>query len=204
MPADRTTTTTLPVEWAIAQRNMPGESCSGDAHVVCETEHGALFAVIDGLGHGAGAHAAAQAAVETIGNRPHRPPTELMEDCHAALEATRGAVMAIASYDARMGTLTWVGVGDVQGVVAFGDFAKGAPCHLVERSGVVGSRLPTVRHALVEVMPGDVLIFATDGIRPGFCADIQPRLAPQQQADRIIAAHGKGNDDALVLVAKFR
>ena len=41
------------------------------------------------------------------------------------------------------------------------------------------------------------------GIKPGFADDPPADASPQQWADRILATHGKGTDDALVLVARY-
>ena len=39
------------------------------------------------------------------------------------------------------------------------------------RGGVVGYELPIVQASVTAIAPGDVLIFATDGIRPSFTAE---------------------------------
>ncbi|HMH83340.1 MAG TPA: hypothetical protein VK531_10750, partial [Gemmatimonadales bacterium] len=54
------------------------------------------------------------------------------------------------------------------------------------------------------VAAGDTLIFATDGIKEGFAEQLPADATPQQQADHILTRHGKGTDDALVLVARYR
>jgi len=55
----------------------------------------------------------------------------------------------------------------------------------------------------VPVAPGDLLIFATDGIREGFAEGLPTDATPQQLADQILARSGKGTDDALVVVARY-
>jgi len=50
------------IEWSVASRARPGEAVSGDLHVVVPTRDGALLGVIDGLGHGEEATAAARMA----------------------------------------------------------------------------------------------------------------------------------------------
>src|SRR6266704_3658201 len=74
---------------------------------------------------------------------------------------------------------------------------------LVTRGGIVGSDLPPVRAKVVSVAPRDTLIFATDGVRSPFTDGLPPDAPPQQLADQILAHHGKGTDDALVLVARY-
>jgi len=49
-----------PIEWAVAELAQPGQSESGDRHLVLPTPDGGLVAVVDGLGHGAEAANAAK------------------------------------------------------------------------------------------------------------------------------------------------
>src|SRR5438552_424629 len=58
-------------------------------------------------------------------------------------------------------------------------------------------------HLVKRVARGDLLIFATDGIRGGFTEGLPTDATPQQLADEILARYGKGTDDALVLVARY-
>jgi serine/threonine protein phosphatase PrpC len=50
---------------------------------------------------------------------------------------------------------------------------------------------------------GDVMVLATDGIGSGFAQAIAPGGTAQEIADRILAAHGKDSDDALVVVVRY-
>src|SRR4051812_16934568 len=52
-----------PLEWAVAGRALSGQLESGDAGLVVALARGTLLAVIDGLGHGSEAAAAAGSAV---------------------------------------------------------------------------------------------------------------------------------------------
>jgi len=54
------------VEWAVGARALEGEPVSGDLHVVTPFPGGVLVAVMDGLGHGTEAAAAAEAAAEIL------------------------------------------------------------------------------------------------------------------------------------------
>ena len=49
--------------------------------------------------------------------RPGVTTEELDARCHDRLRATRGVVMSLASLDQERGILTWLGVGNVAGVV---------------------------------------------------------------------------------------
>ena len=112
--------------------------------------------------------------------------------------------MSLASINFRNGTLTWLGIGNVQGaLVRSASSEDPANRSLLLRPGVVGSRLPALQTETHPISPGDTLAFATDGIRGDFAEDVFPHENPQRSADRILARHCKGNDDALILVARF-
>ena len=68
------------------------------------------------------------------------------------------------------------------------------------RGGVL---LPPLKAAVLPVLPGDILIFATDGVRDDFAQAPLHLDTPKKAAEDILSRFGKGNDDALVLVAKF-
>jgi negative regulator of sigma-B (phosphoserine phosphatase) len=101
-------------------------------------------------------------------------------------------------------TITWVGVGSVEGVLLRCDGKRG-PVHeeVVVYGGVVGLQLPTLRCSVCPVAPGDTLVLATDGIRSTFAEGLPLHDPPQRMADSILARDIKGTDDALVLVARY-
>lgn len=191
------------VEWGVASAVLPGETESGDRHLVCATPKGMLIAAVDGLGHGADAAVAAQAAVDTLGQYAHEPFTKLLRRCHESLRLTRGAVMSLASINALESTMSWVGIGNVIGLLLRVD--PRAPREtLLLRSGVVGAHLPPFQPDTVSLARGDVLVFATDGIGSDFVNSLNTDGPPQAIAERVLTRHLKGVDDALVLTVRYR
>lgn len=195
---------TLPIDLGVAQRARPGDVESGDRCVVQPFPAGMLLAVLDGLGHGEQAAAAAGIAAAVLQEHASEAVDALVERCHAALTRTRGVVMSLASFDAGARTLSWVGVGNVEGVLARRD-PGAAPAQelLLLRPGIVGHQLPPLQPARLPVAAGDVLMLATDGVRSGFSSGLAPGLPPQRLADLILAAEARDTDDALVLVARL-
>src|SRR5581483_5470340 len=124
---------------------------------------------IDGLGHGPEAAEAAKAASAILHAHPNQPVVTLFEKCHEGLRRTRGAVMTLASFDARTSSLTWLGVGNVEGIV-LRERPGGGPSResVTARGGVVGFQLPPLRPSTLAISPGDLLVMATDGIRNSF------------------------------------
>lgn len=192
------------IEWGVASLTMSGQSQSGDRHLVQPYTNGLLVAVVDGLGHGEQAAAAADLAVTTLIKHAHESVIALLELCHDALRKTRGVVMSLASFNELDRALTWMGIGNVEGLVLR---AEGSPHsrheYLLLRGGVVGDQLPSLGASIIPLMQGDTLVFTTDGIRGGFAKDLFASDPPQVMADRILAKYSKGSDDALVFVARF-
>jgi hypothetical protein len=56
---------------------------------------------------------------------------------------------------------------------------------------------------VLPVAKGDTLVFVTDGIRGDFAEGLSALESPQRAADKILKQHCRGNDDALVLVARL-
>ena len=203
--SDGAHTTVLPLEWGVASRALPGELQSGDLSLVKPTGESVLVAVVDALGHGIDAAAAARTAVSTLDRFATDPLTLLLQRCHSALVGTRGVVLSLASFDATRATMTWLGVGNVEGVLLAGDpGARPGRTSLVTRAGIVGGDVPALQPWVVPLTPGDTLIFATDGIRSGFTENASRSDSPQGLADGILARHAKNTDDALVLVVRYR
>lgn len=191
------------IEWAWAGFALEGDA-SGDVHVVAEFGDGVLVGVIDGLGHGVEAAAAARAAAGVLAASAGEPLDALVARCHEALRGTRGAVMSIASLEVRARRMTWAGIGNVEAFLARGGArARGRDASIGLQGGIVGYHLPTLRASTVPISPGDVLTMATDGIRSGFADEVSPRGSPRDIADAILARHARGTDDALVLVARI-
>lgn len=191
------------LEWGVAARALPGQAASGDRHVVQSFPNGALVAVIDGLGHGAEAATAAEIAVSTLKSHAHESVITLLNRCHERLRASRGVVMSMASFNAVEGTLTWIGVGNVEGILWRAAVPNTAHESLLLRGGIVGIQLPPLSASIIPVMPGDTLSFLTDGIKRDFAKRLNLRDPPQELADRILSQHGKGTDDSLVLIARY-
>jgi len=101
--------------------------------------------------------------------------------------------------------MTWLGVGNVTGVlVRATPRAASRVESLVPRAGLVGDQqLHQITASATPVAAGDTLIFATDGIRSDFADSQSLSHAPREIAERVLARHGKGTDDALVLVARY-
>ncbi len=210
------TRTLQPFRWAVAEQALTRGTESGDAYIFTQFPGGALAAVVDGLGHGPKAAVAAKTAIETLASHAQESAPVLVQSCHEALRRTRGAVLSLACFTAPptnpldpICQMTWLGVGNVKGVLLRVDPQAKIPREwLAPRGGIVGYQLPNPRSVVLPIRPGDTLIFATDGIYSDFVeglalAAFQARDNPPQAiAEHILARSRRGSDDALLLVVQ--
>lgn len=193
------------IKWGIAERTFPGESESGDLHFVYQTGSRVLMGVVDGLGHGREAAAAARVTANLIDSFSHESLESLFKRCHERLQSTRGAAITIVAFERDSGILQWLGVGNVMAVLWRAN-PVGHPTYsdLIVRAGIVGSHtLPPLQSSKVAVSRGDTLVLATDGIHHGFLHDLTGSPPPQVLADKLLKNHQRRLDDSLVLVVRY-
>lgn len=243
------------IDYGIASIIIPGQTESGDLFIVKESENTVLIGVVDGLGHGSEAASAAKKALQVLNEYFEGSIINMVKLCHENLKRSRGAVMALVSINLLDETITWLSIGNVEGMLLKAN-PEASPLYenIIMRSGAVGYRLPPLYASVIPVSKDDILILSTDGISddyiPRVVADIryaheqmdQPdvknkyehfseithhakepvyseillqasepslfrsgsgKLSPQELADYINRRFAKGNDDALVLVAKY-
>jgi negative regulator of sigma-B (phosphoserine phosphatase) len=192
-------------EWNVASRALPGEQMSGDLHLVRPRNDGALVAVVDGLGHGSEAAEAAKKAIESLNAHPEESIISLVRRSHDELKATRGVAMTIALFNHRENTVAALGIGNVEATLLRAN-PDVNPQHedVLLRGGVVGYQLPALGATVFPLYPGDLMVFATDGIRNDFTEGINSAELPQRVVDQILGQSFRGNDDALVLAIRYR
>ena len=186
----------------ISKRSLAAEQECGDAYLVRAGPFSVLLAVVDGIGHGPEAAAAAQAAIDVLSSHDTAPLEWLMDQCHLAVRESRGLTMGIARIETGESSLTWVGVGNVQGVLlhAAGGSAETRESLCVGR-GLVGYRLAPLMPVTRPFRRGDLLLMATDGLTKDFGESAITRSSAQDVADRVMERYATGRDDALVLAA---
>lgn len=188
---------------AVANWTYSGEGESGDLYLVEPYPDGMLVAVVDGVGHGIEAAKVAQLAISILRCHAQKPVDELINYCHTGLRGTRGAVMALAAFNARNRSMTWTGVGNVEGKL-FSRSRSAAPLTLLSASGTLGQGQAIEVHPFeVPIEMGDTLILASDGVRSDFYLGLDVRQSPQQLADLILARSALRKDDAMVVVARY-
>jgi anti-sigma regulatory factor (Ser/Thr protein kinase) len=173
----------------------------GDGWAVVDLPGGGLaVAVVDGLGHGAGASEAADAAVAAFAAAPSDVDGYL-DRANAAMRATRGGAVTVCRLAA--GTVRYLCVGNVNARI----LAGGTECGLVSYNGTLGLHVepPRARVLDADLPAGATLVVWTDGLssRPDLAA--WPRLLEQDpgvQAAALYRDWWRERDDATVLVVR--
>jgi anti-sigma regulatory factor (Ser/Thr protein kinase) len=191
------------VRWGGVCVPYGGDGDSGDGWAIAAGSDLAAAMLVDGLGHGEGAAAAARAA---LGIFPERPLTDLVGfvgRAHEAMRATRGGVLGLCTMDPHRDQLSFTAVGNIAGRILTGGRTHG----LLGQDGTLGTHLspPRPRAEAYGWPPGATLVLTSDGIRGRWDPRSYPGLFDHDPA--VVAAilhrdHARTTDDATVLVVR--
>ena len=178
----------------------PGEFVSGDAWDIQVADGQATVIVADGLGHGPVAAEAADAAIKGFA-KVTGSPAAMLERLHPLLRSTRGAAVAIAAVDAKSGTVTYAGAGNITGRMISGVEDRA----LMSQHGTLGVQVRKLQdisyvwpdHALV-VMHSDGLATRWNLKEVGGLLQCDPAVI----AGWLLRDHTRGHDDVTVVVLK--
>ncbi|MCL4298495.1 MAG: SpoIIE family protein phosphatase [Anaerolineae bacterium] len=178
-----------------------GQDVSGDNWAIAQDGHRYLVMVADGLGHGAAAAAASQAAVEVLSAKPALGPVAILEAAHAALYHTRGAAVAVVELDLARLVVKAAGVGNIAGAI----LATGAPQHLTSYNGIVGHQVQKFQEFSYPWPDNALLVLHSDGLTSHWNLDAYPGLItrhPSLIAGVLYRDFSRGSDDVSVVVVK--
>jgi anti-sigma regulatory factor (Ser/Thr protein kinase) len=182
-------------------RPRPGEDANGDAYFVRRRAGQLLLAVVDGLGHGAGASEASAAALEVLSAWQGESLEDVFRRAHERLRPTRGAVMGACVLDTQRGTFNYAGVGNVEVRV----LGSPHPVRPVPANGTLGARMGAVRVWTFDWSEGATVVLASDGLSANWDIEDYPGLAaksPQLIAGVLARDYSRDSDDATALVAR--
>lgn len=155
-------------------------------------------AVIDGLGHGAEAEAAANAAVEALRLQPELDPGQALVLCDRALRGTRGAAASVLWLDESRAL--FAGVGNVEGRILSGPEGDR---RFSPTRGVLGRGIRTPR--VQEFSLGDnwMALLHTDGLSSRFEARAFDAIESLDAlAHSLLTNSGRRTDDATIILVR--
>ncbi|HEY7930001.1 MAG TPA: anti-sigma regulatory factor [Steroidobacteraceae bacterium] len=192
-----------PLELGAVCMAMPGEIECGDSWHVASDGQACAMLVVDGLGHGPFAAAAARAAGNCFTAEPFRSPLDALQHMHRAVGGTRGAAAACALLPASSQTLEYAGIGNIAGHIISPQRSLG----MVSHNGTLGSQLLRVQQFSYPWPPEALLVMHSDGLATRWSVSAYEGLHTHHSA--VIAGvlyrdYRRGRDDATVLVLARR
>jgi anti-sigma regulatory factor (Ser/Thr protein kinase) len=179
-----------------------GESANGDGWGIQKYADRNLLLVVDGLGHGPGAAAATQEAMQVFQKPVAWALPALMEELHQKLRRSRGAAVALAEIVPSQ-EVHFVGVGNIGGAVLIDDKSH----HVVSHNGTVGHTIHRIQSFTYPWRSDGLLVLHSDGLSTRWNLNSYPGLSahhPSLIAGVLYRDFKRGTDDATVLVAKER
>jgi anti-sigma regulatory factor (Ser/Thr protein kinase) len=185
---------------AVAKR---GEEVCGDGMALLRDGTMVSAMVVDGLGHGVMANAAAQEACRLfLAAGFIRSPAAAVQKLHAGLRRTRGVAVGVVTLDLAASQAVFSGLGNIAGLAAAGGNIR----RFVSMNGIAGHTAGSLKEFIYPCEgPGLVIVLHSDGVSANWSLDRYPGLSSRHAS--LIAAVllrdcGRGRDDAIVLVIK--
>jgi negative regulator of sigma-B (phosphoserine phosphatase) len=167
---------------------------NGDGVCVRQDAEVSVLMVVDGLGHGPLAAAAATAATEYMDKMTlDRGIETIISGLDGALRGTRGAAAMVCRIEG--GELAGCGIGNVE------LRTLGADLPIVLTPGILGRGVNDPRIFRGTLRTGARLIVFSDGISGKFAANDFRTMERKLVVDTLIARYRRDHDDASVLVA---
>lgn len=175
-----------------------GESACGDTWRLAHEGGCSSLIVIDGLGHGPAAAAAAELTAGVFLHDPFRSPRSQLEQAHVALSGSRGAAVACAAWT-EAHSLRYAGIGNIAGLLSAPEGSRG----LLSHNGTLGFQMPRVQELEYPLSDAKLLVMHSDGLSARWQISDHPGLGQHHPA--VVAAtlyrdHLRGKDDATVVV----
>ncbi|MHB1561695.1 MAG: ATP-binding protein [Isosphaeraceae bacterium] len=177
-----------------------GEDACGDEWALVSREGREYLLVVDGLGHGPHAAEAARGAVGAFRSSASEEPREIIAAISEAIRGTRGAALAVARLDARLGKVRFAGVGNIVGAIVARITARSTS--MVSMNGTAGHVVPRIQEFDYDWPEGAVVLMHSDGLDRRWDLARYPGLAsrpPALIAGVLYRDHRRERDDATVL-----
>lgn len=190
-----------PLDIGIVTHPKPGQEVNGDSFVIQHGHKSTLVSVIDGVGHGAMAHHAAETARSYIKHHSDQSLTGIMRGVNQVCMPTTGVVMALAHFDWQTAKLKFASIGNIE-AKAFSPNKINLPI----KRGIVGRNAPQPILTEVPWTLGMMLVLHSDGLTSrwhwGEFEHLKHHSA-QLLANQMYQKLHKAQDDATLLLVKW-
>lgn len=112
--------------------------------------------------------------------------------------------MSLALIDSKENMMTWIGVGNVEGVLFRAHSESGQKLErIVLRGGVIGYKLPSLQAAMIPIYKDDIVVFTTDGVEHDYVDELNASEHPEEIVEFVASNYFKKSDDALIIAGKY-
>jgi len=178
----------------------PGEMVSGDAWDIRIGDGKATVIVADGLGHGPVAAEAAAEALKVFATATGSP-SAILERAHPLMRSTRGAAVSVAEVNAKTGTITYAGAGNISGRMISGIEDRS----LMSQHGTLGVQIRKLQDVSYPWSDHSLVVLHSDGLISRWnLKDVGGLLQcdPAVVAGWLLRDFTRGHDDVTVVVLK--
>jgi anti-sigma regulatory factor (Ser/Thr protein kinase) len=183
----------------------PGEIECGDGWAMLKKRFQYKLLALDGLGHGVHAASAVKLAIKEFAEHDNLSPAESIEEMHARIKGTRGAVGMVFHMDNIGNSISFTGLGNISARLIGGGKSKSC----ISYNGIIGYTIPSRNSLKSNVIPwqDEIMVIHSDGLKTRWELTHLPKI--QDHDASIIAAaiykdFTRDNDDLLVIVLKKR
>ena len=181
----------------------PGEEKCGDAFHCRMGSHAIRIFLGDGLGHGAEAAAAVNAAVQIFKTRRDETAVEIIKELHRGIRKTRGLVGTVALYHKEEKRWRICGVGNISTRLINGIEMKSSMAY----NGIIGHNIPnSMKDQEVDAENAQVILLCSDGIRTKWDLTKYPGILKHDLsilAATIFKDHARHTDDMSVVAVRL-
>nr|WP_321403539.1 SpoIIE family protein phosphatase [uncultured Desulfobacter sp.] len=190
------------IDFHIEKKALTGnpEEC-GDTGLIKVYDNFCFLALVDALGHGKPAAQVARHSEAYLADNYTKKLTQIITGLHEWLRGTRGAVAAVCRLDLQTGVLEYSGMGNIH-LRLFGSSQHS----LVTKDGIIGYMVPSPALGQTRMMPGDILVMTSDGIKEHFDPDAYPGVINGRAKDicnHFMTQLGKCSDDLSCIALRF-
>lgn len=185
----------------VISQEKSGEPVCGDGWTVLQGRGRIVVFVVDGLGHGPDAAAAARTAIESVEKNAHRDGPDIMDAVHNALRPTRGGAGALALLQPESELCCFCGIGNIAASIR----SAGLSRSMVSHNGTLGHQVRKIQEFQYPFPKGSMLIMHSDGLATHWDLAAYPGIETRHPA--LVSAalyrdHTRGRDDVTVLAMR--
>ena len=185
----------------VISQEKSGEPVCGDGWTVVQGRGRVAVFLVDGLGHGPDAAAAARTAIETVETNAHREGPDIMDAVHNALRPTRGGAAALALLQPESELCCFCGIGNIAASIR----SAGVSRSMVSHNGTLGHQVRKIQEFQYPFPKGALLVMHSDGLATHWDLAAYPGIEnrhPGLVSAALYRDHTRGRDDVTVLALR--